>query len=294
VGKPVFTYDLYGEMLSGGLVDSVHYETIKERSSRHNWTIRPHKHVNLAQIFSFKVGGVSYQLGDTIYESQEPMILLIPPQVPHGFHFPETVIGDVISLQVDKLSQEIQSSSIFSDVNEPIALVKSKSTHFEQIESSIELFKSEYLEYGALRMEILQALLKVILLYIQSDNEHLSHFPSMSTNQSTSKHDDIVRRFCEMVEVHYKDQLTIQYFAESIGLSQPHLTRICRQYLKVSPHKFIKQRRILEAKRLLQYTRLSINEVSNKIGFEDPGYFCRFFKSETCATPVEYRQSISN
>ena len=97
-----------------------------------------------------------------------------------------------------------------------------------------------------------------------------------------------------MVEEHYKDKLSIEHFAKSIGLSQPHLSRICRQYLKVSPHKFIKQRRMLEAKRLLQYTRLSINEVSNKIGFEDPGYFCRSFKSEVKLTPLEYRQSTSS
>jgi len=47
---------------------------------------------------------------------------------------------------------------------------------------------------------------------------------------------------------------------------------------------------LLEAKRLLVHTNLSIKEIGGELGFEDPAYFVRYFKKNTETTPVEFRE----
>jgi AraC family transcriptional activator of pobA len=52
----------------------------------------------------------------------------------------------------------------------------------------------------------------------------------------------------------------------------------------------IEERVMLEAKRLLSYSSLSVKEVSMLLGFDDPAYFFRFFKKNTLSTPSEFRK----
>jgi AraC-like DNA-binding protein len=51
----------------------------------------------------------------------------------------------------------------------------------------------------------------------------------------------------------------------------------------------IKAKLLLEIKRLLFHTNLSITEIANHFNFEDQSYFTKFFKRETGMTPLRYR-----
>jgi AraC-like DNA-binding protein len=65
---------------------------------------------------------------------------------------------------------------------------------------------------------------------------------------------------------------------------------ICDENLSVSATQLIQQRVLLEAKRLLQSTDLSIKEIAFELGFIDHAYFSNFFKNQTKATPTEFRE----
>ena len=52
---------------------------------------------------------------------------------------------------------------------------------------------------------------------------------------------------------------------------------------------FIDERRLLEAKRLLLFTVRSVEHVSYEVGFRDPAYFSRFFRSRAGTPPGEWR-----
>ena len=55
----------------------------------------------------------------------------------------------------------------------------------------------------------------------------------------------------------------------------------------------IRERVILEAKRLLAHSDAQVALVGAQLGFEDPAYFSRCFKKHTGRTPVEFRNSIA-
>ncbi|HEY1121221.1 MAG TPA: helix-turn-helix domain-containing protein, partial [Haloferula sp.] len=50
--------------------------------------------------------------------------------------------------------------------------------------------------------------------------------------------------------------------------------------------------RLLDAKRLLLYSELSVAEIGYRLGFKDPSYFGRFFRRYESRTPAEFRDEI--
>ena len=73
-------------------------------------------------------------------------------------------------------------------------------------------------------------------------------------------------------------------------MTAAHLNALCRQTVGKSALELIHERMILEAKRNLVYTSMSISEVSYAIGFSDPAYFTRFFKRQVGLSPKEFRK----
>lgn len=60
--------------------------------------------------------------------------------------------------------------------------------------------------------------------------------------------------------------------------------------MNVSPYKFILSLRIDEAKELLLFSSMSINEISEQIGFADSSYFSRIFRKYTGCSPSDWRK----
>nr|WP_295928292.1 helix-turn-helix domain-containing protein [uncultured Dyadobacter sp.] len=58
------------------------------------------------------------------------------------------------------------------------------------------------------------------------------------------------------------------------------------------PNDIIKDRILLEAKRLLCYTNLSVKEVAYQLGYEDPAYFNRMFTGKTGDTPHNFKKNF--
>ena len=103
-----------------------------------------------------------------------------------------------------------------------------------------------------------------------------------------------VARFVELVELEHKVRTTVQFYADSIGVTEHYLGELCRTHLELSAKEFIQRRRFTTAKHLLQYTGLSSKEISFELGFKDPNYFSRFFTAQGEGSPSSYRRSVRN
>lgn len=79
-------------------------------------------------------------------------------------------------------------------------------------------------------------------------------------------------------------------FAALCRLSPTRFSRVFRRETGVTFQQFLANARFELAGPLLTGTNLSINEVSLRVGFEDPAYFARFFRRQSGVTPSEYRK----
>lgn len=77
--------------------------------------------------------------------------------------------------------------------------------------------------------------------------------------------------------------------AAVLNMSQRQLERLFRQEFQLTPYRYFQLQKLVLAKQYLRNTRLSIKEISARLGFCDPYYFSNFFKKEEGTSPKEYR-----
>ncbi|MDH4091214.1 MAG: AraC family transcriptional regulator [Cyclobacteriaceae bacterium] len=96
--------------------------------------------------------------------------------------------------------------------------------------------------------------------------------------------------FQELIEIYFLTHKTPKEYAKKMNITSNYLNALCRKKSGKSAGELIRQRIVLEAKRLLAHTKLSISEIAFKLNFEDNSYFGRYFKKYTHLTPGEFRQ----
>lgn len=85
--------------------------------------------------------------------------------------------------------------------------------------------------------------------------------------------------------------VTLKKLAHLTNLSQSHLSRPLREELGESFRSAYVKLKISWAKELLETTSLSINEISDELGYIEPSYFVRLFKQKVGYTPLNYRKA---
>ena len=100
-----------------------------------------------------------------------------------------------------------------------------------------------------------------------------------------------VQRFRQLVELHYREGLSIGGFARLLGVTRSHLHDACVRSVGATPLSLIHERLIEEACQRLEQTELSIEQIGYSLGFRDPGYFNRFFKRRRGLSPGAYRKA---
>lgn len=143
--------------------------------------------------------------------------------------------------------------------------------------------KNEMLTENPLQ-EIIYARASVIAAIISKKAE--KYFQSTKIHQTNPKLSD----FSKLIDIHYKDEKSVVFYASLLNISSNYLNILCKKNLQISATRLIQERVILEAKRLLQSTELTIKEIAYDLGFVDHAYFSNFFKNQTGITPTQFRE----
>lgn len=102
-----------------------------------------------------------------------------------------------------------------------------------------------------------------------------------------------IQRFRQLVELHYREGLRIDDYAEMLGVTRAHLHEACLRISQRTPLAIIHDRLIGEARLRLEQTALSVEQIGYGLGFRDPGYFNRFFKRMTGQSPGGFRHAAA-
>lgn len=88
-----------------------------------------------------------------------------------------------------------------------------------------------------------------------------------------------------------REKLGMEELAGRLGLSEEHFIRIFRTELGMTPFQYYSRLKAEAASGLLMSTRMSVGEVSDYFGFENPFHFSRVFKKCTGLSPAAYRKA---
>ena len=100
---------------------------------------------------------------------------------------------------------------------------------------------------------------------------------------------DYTLLFLDLLEANYTKLKTVSDYSAQLYISEKRLGKATAKILGKAPKEIINERILLETKRYLVHTNLSIKETGLALGFDDPAYFVRYFKKYTATTPIEFR-----
>lgn len=109
-----------------------------------------------------------------------------------------------------------------------------------------------------------------------------------STHHKIEK--DVVDLSIEYMQEHLESMISLEVLASSVNLSVSHYSSIFKKKTGYSPIVYFNHLKIQRACQYLQFTALRVNEISVRIGIEDPYYFSRMFTKIMGASPLEYRR----
>ncbi len=90
---------------------------------------------------------------------------------------------------------------------------------------------------------------------------------------------------------HYKDA-KVSDIASYIGITRSYLTHIFKQRMEISPQEYLLSYRLEQSSRLLRTTGMSVQEIAEAIGYENPLTFSKMFKNVYGMSPKYYRQKV--
>jgi AraC family transcriptional activator of pobA len=277
---PVFK--LYGETTAWPTPDLIHCESIPERSRLHDWEIKPHRHGDLVQLLYVQGGSAELEVEGVVTCVQQPSLQVVPALSVHGFRFSQDVQGHVLSLALPLV---VQLGTVLDSPPLALAACYSVGEQKRYLDTLFDSIAEEYSTQQPGRELMLQSLISALLVWLGRRSQALAYAEA----QGQERGREHLQRFTRLLESHFREHRPIERYALELGISAAHLNALCRRLAGQSALQLINQRLLLEAKRCLVYTAMTINQVSDSLGFSEPAYFSRFFKRGSGLSPKAFR-----
>jgi AraC family transcriptional activator of pobA len=149
-----------------------------------------------------------------------------------------------------------------------------------------ETIYNEYISDNQNRYEFIAIKLAELLLLAER------FLGGIKNQENGHTSNDLVNKFAELVEQHFTRERSVNFYASQLNVHPNHLNAVIKSNVGVTAKECILNRILLETKYLLHNTQLSVKEISNQLGFDDPNYFTAFFKRSERLSPQTYRSTF--
>ncbi|WP_264876441.1 helix-turn-helix domain-containing protein [Vibrio agarivorans] len=112
---------------------------------------------------------------------------------------------------------------------------------------------------------------------------------AIQTDEKGEERDPRVALVIDLIEKHYTKEKKCQFYADSLALTNKRINEIVKADLGKTVTQLIHDRIMLEANRDLVFSTKTIKTIAFELGFEDPAYFSRFYRSKMNESPAEFR-----
>lgn len=249
-----------------------------------------HKHSFYEILWTEK--GISKQTIDyKEYEVLPNSLFFISPNQVHQFEEWKPLIGgtilfteDFFLLNHDSKNKLFELTFLDNFYASPCISLNKKD--FADIKQTIDLISIEQKRKDK-SPTITQSLLHILLAQVQ-------RFIDTETPKPISKKYLILyKQFKNLLDKHFAENKTAAFYAEQLFITPHHLNLICKTVTAKTASEVIRARSILEAKRLLTFSDLSVFEIATQLNYFDSSYFAKLFKSETNISPIAFKTEMS-
>ena len=140
---------------------------------------------------------------------------------------------------------------------------------------------------GRSNQEVLRHLLTVLLVKLGKVQQEVVR----GAGTAVSPEAQLFHQFTLLLEENHSQTHAVADYAQMLNIAPRQLSDITRQLVGRTAKHLIEDRLILEARRLLTFTNLSVKEIAHRLGYKDPSHFSKIFKKNTHTTPQDYKIS---
>ncbi|WP_423148521.1 helix-turn-helix domain-containing protein [Rubrolithibacter danxiaensis] len=218
---------------------------------------------------------------DTLYFTTPPQVHLKEQSAP--------LLGTLISFTAEFM--ELDENKLLKElpvIQNPENLHELNLTA-EDISFLEDIFSKMLYEFKTIsewKNSMLLSYLKVLLIYMSR-----LYTDQVKYNESSPDR-FLLKKFRLLIEEHFVKFHQVSNYADLLNITPGHLNDSVKSQSGKTAIEHIHERIILEAKRKLLHTDLSVKEIAYSLNFEDTAYFNRFFKRLTSGTPAAFRSSI--
>ncbi|HWK48702.1 MAG TPA: helix-turn-helix domain-containing protein [Steroidobacter sp.] len=286
-GATVPRYHLYGETTSGTGDWFVNVEPLADRCRANGWRIEPHSHPHFGQIVFVRSGGGLMTVETDRRPFSSPSVLIVPVNTVHGFDYGMDTDGWVLTVAEPYLRNLLDRTPELRAVwNEPrILSLAVDDEETSDIRSALLRLDRELDGQAAGNVIAAEACLLTVLVAILRRGE-----TATALRQNTTGNAALVRAFRELLERRYREGWTVAQFAAELKTPVAQLRSACLQVEGQPPSNLLHDRLMVEARRILVYSDMSIAQLAYSLGFQDPAYFTRFFTRLCNESPSKYRE----
>lgn len=258
-------------------------------ANRHFSVKYPHRH-DFFEVLYLSKGSGFHIIDGNKYEIQPPCVFFMSPGQAHKIEFSSDIEGyiyiftpEFYLINQTNPNRLIEFPFFFTirQENRPLILESVQDVEFLEIlfrKGIAEIEKGDRFSVDLLR-SVLDLILTSCAVLYKSDETLLSK----------GRGNIVVKKFLQLVEENYHKNLPVNEYAGMLAITPNHLTQTVTLLTGKTTSQIIKSKQVLEIKRLLVHTNLSVTEIAGRLNFPDQSYFTKFFKRETGISPLQYR-----
>lgn len=256
----------------------------------HQYTT-PHKKDHFC-ILVMEDGSLQIRIEDKIHKLKAGKITVVfPEQVSLVSDFSTNLKGKIILFEEilfcsDILKNELSTYNVnlSTQLNCTILSVED----FQQSLGTIKTIQGIYQHPSLVKKEQARFHIKIFLLGL-IESVHGLH--PILYKETLDK--PIYIRFKKLLNQHYKQNRTVQYYAEQLMVTPKRLNAITKRHCDETAIQSIHHRILMEIKRQLMFSELSHKEIAFDLGFNSPSALNKFVKSKLKETPTQLQQELS-
>ena len=217
------------------------------------------------------------------------MFIVSPGQI-HQWNLSKDVDGYILFFTKEFFLHDFDTEKLtrFPFFNSTFSSPYFKLNALEQgdIVSKYQLILKEYKNRSLNYEEMIRIFLNAIFI------ELTRLYPKQKEHNPKFGYDLILlNKYEALVDKYFKLHRPLSCYSERMNISVRQLSYLCKKTVGKKPSEILTDRIILEAKRLIIHSDLSIASISEELNYNDSSYFIRLFKKITNLTPEQFRQS---
>ncbi len=237
--------------------------------------------------------GTGYHIIDSVkYDVKPRTLFFMSPGQIHDFVLSQDTTGCSINFSPEFFALQLQNKNALHeipiyDLKHSVQAVYLDDGQASSVLETLNAIDEEYYSDQIGWQEVIRCHLFILLM--KASRVAVPGFDAAPASRNLL----LTRRFKTLLEEQFISIQDVSEYARLLRVNERTLNEAVRQSSGFTVAKIIRERVMLEAKRLLLHSEISIAAVAEQLTFEDPAYFSRCFKKHTGRSPIEFRQGLA-